>query len=105
MRKVGIEHLQAALTEAGIELSESVVFPYGLRIGELDGKKVVIPLTPDEYRESLAKIFPEEEARKQALNPRCVSSGAFCVSQGCTSADGECYKYFDTDRWLCGCSY
>jgi hypothetical protein len=49
MAKMSFDEHIKELKELGIPVPEGVVFQYGVRIIDVDGRKALRPLTPEEY--------------------------------------------------------
>ncbi len=102
-----VEEVKAFLREAGLEnAGTGVFFPWGVKIVEIEGKKLLQPLTPEEYRRAVendtGKKLPDELAP-----PTCgYSTSTGCFSAGCTSASGRCRLILGrTGIIYCVCDY
>jgi len=104
--KITAEEMHDILREAGLEgAGDGVIFPWGAKIVELDGKKLLQPMTPDEY----ARAVEEETGRvltpEELLTPRCSYASSGCVSQGCRQAGGFCSMHHNINGMYCLCNY
>lgn len=92
-----------------VESSFKVVFPWGFKIVELDGEKVLQPLTPEEYREAAAEEPGKAlTALEIAGRPRCTCkfTNTDSLSQGCTEAGGGwCSTHYSKGKWYRLCNY
>ena len=92
-----------------VDSAFKVVFPWGFKIVEFEGEKVLQPLTPEEYRVVVAddpgkKLTELEIAGK----PRCTCkyTNVGYVFQGCTEEGGGwCSRHYNGGRWYCLCNY
>lgn len=91
------------------ESSFKVVFPWGFRIVEFEGEKVLQPLTPEEYRAVAAndpgKTLTDLEI---AGRPRCECkfTNTASVSHRCTEAGGGwCSYHYSEGKWYTICNY
>ncbi len=91
------------------ESSFKVVFPWGFRVVEFGGGKVLQPLTPEEYilaaAEDPGKKLTDLEI---AGRPRCECkfTNTVPVSHKCTEAGGGwCSYHCSEGRWYSICNY
>lgn len=106
MPKIEVDELAAALREAGLEgAGRDVVFPWGVKIVELEGKKALQPMSPEEYRELVKDETGRDLSDAEVFEPSCVYGPGRCISQGCKERNGYCEIYGDSGRWLCVCNY
>ena len=99
-----IEDWKNALKEAGLENAGiGVVFPWGAKIVDFEGKKFLEALTSDEHcvlhEKVTGKILPDPG------RPPCVYvGGGDCRSQGCV---GTCESHHipGHDSYSCHCVY
>jgi hypothetical protein len=104
--KITSEHMMNVLREAGLQKAgEGVVFPWGVKIAALDGKNVLQPMTPDEYRRAVEKETGRTLSDEEVLEPKCVVAGAGCISQGCKQVGGTCSIHHDINGFYCLCDY
>ena len=103
------ERMQEALKEvAKDENGYKVVFPWGMKIVELDGEKVLQPMSPKEYAAIVKKnhnIELTEEELEDLDRAHCSyspSAPGGCNSYGCTSSGRRCSLEFDTN-FYCVC--
>jgi hypothetical protein len=102
--KVTSEDVRKALREAGLEdAGKGVVFPWGVRIIELDGRKFLQPGTPEDFRRAVREETGKELSDEEALRPGCTYADAGCISQGCPA--GGCSLHWSSGWWYCLCSY
>jgi hypothetical protein len=104
--KTTAEAMKKALVEAGLEnAGQGVVFPYGFEVIDFEGRKMLRPLTPEEYRQAVKDDTGKELTDEELLTPRCVVVGADCASQGCVQEPGWCDHRFSNGYWYCICHY
>ncbi len=107
MPEVSASEMESVLKNAGLEKAgDGVIFPWGCKIVEINGKKFLQPLTPDEYKELVesetGKILTDEEVR----DPKCsYVGGASCISTGCSAVGGRCVIFRGTQGFSCVCNY
>ena len=94
---------------AGADSGLKVVFPWGFRIVEFEGEKVLEPLSPDEYREAAAedpgKPLTELELTART-RCRCKFTNTDTIYYGCTEAGGGwCSTHSSNGRWYRVCNY
>jgi hypothetical protein len=96
------EELLKALHDAGLEkAAEGVVFPWGFKIIDFDGKKAMQPLTPDEFKEAVLKETGKTLTEEELMDGSCVYLGeGRCHSQGC---DGACNLFTTGGFFYCRC--
>lgn len=79
-----------------------VVFPFGFKIIELDGERVVCPMTEDECKE-----FAASQNISLGCWGGCYTDFGACKDSGCFKSGGRCGPQFDpiSNRiaCLCGC--
>ena len=92
-----------------VDSAFKVVFPWGFKIVELDGEKVLQSLTPEEYR-----IVVESDPGKKltdleiAGRPRCTCkyTNVGYGAPGCTEAGGGwCSSHYSNGKWYRICNY
>jgi hypothetical protein len=89
--KTTVEEVKAILREAGLEnAGTGVVFPWGAKIVEFEGKKALRPMSPDEYRETVRKETGKTLSDEEIRWPTCIYAN-YCISQGCTEAGHSCH--------------
>ena len=101
--EVTTEELKKALTDAGLDAAGSdVIFPFGFKIVNFEGKKALKPLTPEEYKraikEETGKVLSDDELEGGS----CFFANGFCYSQGCR---GRCILQAAGGSWFCSCIY
>ena len=110
MPEITEKKFKALLKEVVVaESSFKVVFPWGFRIVEFEGEKVLQPLTPDEYYAAAAddpgKTLTDLEI---AGRPRCECkfTNTVSVSHSCTEAGGGwCSYHYSEGRCYSICNY
>lgn len=106
MAKVTRDELKKTLQEAGLEnAAPGVVFPWGFKIVELEGEKLLQPLTPDEYAEVVKAETGRSLSKADIARPRCQYVNFKCISQGCNQAKGRCGMHNQYGSWYCLCDY
>ena len=104
--KTTVEEMQKSLREAGLEDAASgVIFPWGAKIVEIDGKKMLQPMTPDEYALAVEQETGRVLSKEEALEPNCFYSSGGCISRGCRQAGGTCRLTSIEGRFYCICDY
>ena len=106
MPTVTATEMRNALKDAGLEnAGAGVVFPWGVRIVEVDGRKMLQPMTPAEFAEAVRKDTGKELTEAEVMSPSCVYTTANCVSQGCAQVGGSCSMHYGGGGWYCLCNY
>jgi len=101
-----VEEMKNALREAGLEnAGVGVIFPWGAKIVEVDGKKTLQPMTPEEYRRAVEEETGKMLTDEQVQTPRCAYATGGCVSQGCRQAGGRCSLYHGSGGFYCLCDH
>ena len=104
--KTTVEAVKSVLVESGLEnAGAGVIFPWGAKIVELDGKKMLQPMTPEEYRHAVHEETGKMLSEEQILPPACALAEGSCVSQGCSQAGGTCHIYSGHGYFYCLCEY
>lgn len=92
-----------------VESSFKVVFPWGFKVVEFEGERVLQPLTPEEYRVAVlddpGKMLTDLE---MAGRPRCTCklTNTDSWSHGCTEAGGGwCSNHYRNGMWYRLCNY
>ncbi len=85
--------------------SYKIISPWGFRIVDFDGKKVLRPNTPEEYRRIVEAETAKRLSEDEVLRPLCTADGNFCVSTGCKGKPGHCeHTWSNADNaWVCTC--
>ena len=103
--KTTVEELNKALKEAGLEkATDGIIFPWGFKIVDFEGKKALRAMGPKEYKESVKKETGKTLTDEQLNTPSCVLASGQCYSQGCSQVGGSCSMHYD-NFWYCICSY
>lgn len=90
--------------------SPKIVSPYGFRVIEWNGERVLTPLSADEYGDIMTAAGKCIDSRKFRPDPRgwcCVATNLGCESAGSAETGGHC-KVFHQDRIIgisCGCAH
>lgn len=104
--KITFEDMKMFLAEAGLEnAGAGVVFPWGVKIVEINGKKMLQPMTPKEYGQAVHEETGRNLTKEEISAPRCVYASATCIPQGCNEVDGTCSLHHDVNGFYCLCSY
>lgn len=88
--------------------SPKIVSPYGFRVIEWNGERVLTPLSADEYGDIMTAAGKCIDSRKFRPDPRgwcCVATNLGCEAAGSAETGGYC-KVFHQDRIIgisCGC--
>lgn len=80
--------------------SPKIVSPYGFRVIEWNGERVLTPLSADEYGTVMMAAGKWIDSRKFRPDPRgwcCVTTNLGCEAAGGAGAGGSC-KVFQQDR-------
>lgn len=102
MPKADQNALRDALADVAREPNgPKVVFPFGFKIIELDGEKVLCPMTSDEYNDCL--VSDGIDARAKTTGGCYITTGNRCVSQGCTGGCDLRYQGGFGAGWYCVC--
>jgi hypothetical protein len=101
------EEWNNALREAGLEdaVGDRVIFPWGVKIAEVEGKKYLCALSPDEYRQIVKEATGKELSDDQVRRPDCVWTMGGCVSSGCNAVGGHCVDASSGGWHVCICNY
>ena len=92
MTELAKEELEQALMSVARENNApKVLFPYGFKIIESNGEKVLCPLTPEEYRNIMKRDHGKILTDRELLNSGCGVKGGFCDPYACS---GYCYGPF-----------
>ena len=95
-----LEAMRAAVREAGLEKAgQDVLFPWGFKIAEVNGKKYLQACTPEEYKKAVLADTGKAPSEEQVRNPWCTLSMGGCVPTGC---HGTCELAF-AGTWSCLC--
>ncbi|MER9134626.1 hypothetical protein [Mesorhizobium sp. M0768] len=91
--KITEQQLTKELNDAGLDVpSDQIVFPYGYRIAELDGRKVIMPLS----KEELLAMAPN------VMVNGCAISALQCIKQ--PLCKGFCFRESDgLGGYYCDC--
>lgn len=102
MPKATQAEVMSALRAAGLEdAGKGVVFPWGVKIVDFNGKKALQGMTPAEYKEAVLRDTGRTLTDAEITAGTCVYADAVCYSQGCP---GSCSMHYQ-GGWYCICSY
>lgn len=97
---------QIQLRAAGLEGSgEGVVFPWGVKIVEINGKSMLAPMSPDEYRRAVEKRLGGTLTEEEVLGPRCATTINDCIPVGCSGPGRYCERVYEGGNAFCICHY
>ena len=80
------EEIKRMMKEAGLPdgAGENVIFPYGARIVEIEGKPMLEAMTVEDLRGILSSSAEPSDRAITAFGNCRYDGGAFCISDGCT---------------------
>lgn len=81
-----------------------VVFKYGFRIEEIDGEKVLVAMTPDEFT-AMIKRRPENADIGDQLLDGCGIYATTCLATNCDPRQGKHCDgpHYDEGGFYCSC--
>ena len=96
------DQLAAALQPVAKDPSGyKVIFPFGAKIVDFEGEKVLCPMTLDEYQQAVQRDFGSERA-EHLEKGWCPWTNKGCRSSGCTTyCDGP---FYGEGGFYCLCS-
>jgi len=104
--KITVQEMQKLLKEAGLEdAAPGVVFPWGAKIVEIDGKNMLQPMTPAEYASAVTEETGKVLSQADLVEPDCFWSSTHCISRGCRRVGGTCVSSYVEGRFYCICEH
>jgi hypothetical protein len=98
MPKATEAELQEALKGVAKKSDPEAIYPWGIKIVDFKGKKVIEPLTPDEYRQ----IYKAETGKEfTGSRPDCYYASGMCYNVSCIK---KCYPIFSGTSIICICT-
>jgi hypothetical protein len=96
-----LENFTKALRDAGLEaIAQKVRFPWGFKIVDEGGQKILQGLTPKEYKGFVESHTNRKVSDAELLDPRCFGTSPGCASIGCP---GVCIAVFESNTLVCEC--
>lgn len=108
MATITNDELARILKDAGLEdAAQGVVFPWGVTMIEIDGAKILRPMTPLEYSSVVKRETGRDLTDEEISSPSCSWTSSGCVSEGCRQAGGWCRMDYDHvgHSWYCICEH